>query len=52
MFAEGKALDFLNDDAKSDIGLILSYIVTAISEMKSVTLLKTLQNHCTDPPKL
>jgi hypothetical protein len=38
MFEGGKALDFLNDDAKNGIELILSNIVTEISEMKSVSL--------------
>jgi hypothetical protein len=52
MFEEGRALDFLNGDAKNGVELILSYIVIAVSEMKSVSLRKTLQNHCTDPPEL
>jgi len=38
MFEEGRAPDFLNDDAKNDVELILSNIVTEISEMKSVSL--------------
>jgi hypothetical protein len=38
MFEEGRALDFLNDDAKNDDELISSNIVTEISEMKSVSL--------------
>lgn len=33
MFEEGRALDFLNDVAKNGIELILSNIVTEISEM-------------------
>jgi hypothetical protein len=35
---EGRALDFLNDDTKNGIALILPNIVTEISEMKSVSL--------------
>jgi hypothetical protein len=38
MFEEGRAPDFLNDDAKNGVELILSNIVTKISEMKSVSL--------------
>jgi hypothetical protein len=38
MFDEERALDFLNDDAKTGTELILSNIVTEISEMKSVSL--------------
>jgi hypothetical protein len=38
MFEERKAPDFLNDDAKNGIELVLSNIVTEISEMKSVSL--------------